>query len=216
MGRKSARKGKHILLLSACFLAYLGVSMSCSPRTNRWIDNYYFGRADSMVARGDFDEALKENAAILEKFPDTLGDQALYNMGLIYIHPENTAGDDRKALDVFQKILREYPKSPLREEVQVWILTILKMRETKDDLRDVKGTLALLEKDLMEDREKTRRLKDAITRKDGQLEELRRSVSAGRKRIEELELQVSDLQSRIQKLKKVDLGIEERKRKVLR
>lgn len=216
MGQESCRKGKHVLLSAACLLAFLWVSPSCSPRTNRWIENFHFGRADALMTEGDFDDALKKNAEILDEFPDSLGDQALYNIGLIYIHPENKAGDDQKALDAFQRILRRYPESPLKEEVQVWILIIYKIRDKEKAIRDANGALALLEEDLRKYEEKTLLLKESINQKEEETEDLRRKIFAHEEQIEELKVQVGDLKARIQKLKKVDLGIEERKRKVLR
>ena len=216
MGQESCRKGEHVLLFTACLLAFLCASSACTPRTNAWIDNYYFGRAETMMARGDFDNAMEANAAILKEFPDTLGDQALYNMGLIYFHPENRFADDRKALDAFQRILLEYPKSPLKEETQMWILTIYEMWAKEKNVRDLNAAMAQLEEDLKEHRERTRRLQDSIREEREQTEEFHRKVAALSKHIEGLKAQVADLKARIEKLKKVDLRIEETKRKVLR
>jgi outer membrane protein assembly factor BamD (BamD/ComL family) len=49
------------------------------------------------------------------------GDEALFNIGLIYAHSGNPKKDYRKALDSFRKVIADYPKSPFVEQAKIWV-----------------------------------------------------------------------------------------------
>jgi TolA-binding protein len=71
--------------------------------------------------RGDYASSLKESQRVMAlpgKTPPK--DQALFQMGLIHAHLDNPQRDFGKALEFFQRIVREYPQSPLAEEARVW------------------------------------------------------------------------------------------------
>jgi tetratricopeptide (TPR) repeat protein len=79
-------------------------------------------RAEQLFEQGDFDASLKENQRVLSisgKKPP--GDKALFNMGLIYAHSENPKKDYEKSLLFFNKIIKDYPQSPLVEEAKIWV-----------------------------------------------------------------------------------------------
>lgn len=74
------------------------------------------------LAEGDYKKALKENRKVLSrKGKSTLGDKALFNLGLIYAHHENPEKDFRKSVGFFKKLEKEYPKSPLLEQAKIWL-----------------------------------------------------------------------------------------------
>jgi tetratricopeptide (TPR) repeat protein len=82
----------------------------------------YLLRGQSLLAQGDFDGALAENQkglASANRQPP--GDEALFNIGLIYTHPRNPKKDHAKSVDAFRKILTDYPKSPLVEQARIWL-----------------------------------------------------------------------------------------------
>jgi hypothetical protein len=49
------------------------------------------------------------------------GDEAIFNMGLIYAHYGNPKKDNEKSIFFFRKLLNEHPKSPLVEQAKIWI-----------------------------------------------------------------------------------------------
>ena len=79
-------------------------------------------RARKLLAQGDYEGALKNNQKVLSlsgsKSP---GDEALFNMGLIYAHPGNPKKDYGKSLIFFKKLMKDYPKSPWIERTKIWI-----------------------------------------------------------------------------------------------
>ena len=80
-----------------------------------------FPRYQGLLARGDYEGALAENQKVLalsNRQPP--GDEALFNIGLIYAHSGNPKKDYRKALDSFRKMMTDYPKSPLFEQAKIW------------------------------------------------------------------------------------------------
>ncbi len=50
-----------------------------------------------------------------------LGDEALFNMGLICAHPGNPKKDHGRSLSFFRRLVKDYPDSPLVQQAKVWI-----------------------------------------------------------------------------------------------
>jgi len=78
-----------------------------------------------LLAEGNFDGALRENQRILSlSGQDPPGDEALFNMALIYAHPGNPKKDYEKSLTFFKKLAKDYPQSPLTEQAKIWTGTL--------------------------------------------------------------------------------------------
>jgi tetratricopeptide (TPR) repeat protein len=74
---------------------------------------------------GDFENALKRCQQVLSVSPKTPpGDEALFDMGLIYAHPENPKKDYKKSVDYFKRLLKEFPRSLFIEEARMWIAVL--------------------------------------------------------------------------------------------
>jgi outer membrane protein assembly factor BamD (BamD/ComL family) len=129
--------------------------------------------AKSLIAQEKFDAALNETKVLLESFPQTMGDEALYYMGVIYAHPRNPDSNRERSIDSFQILLKRYPESDLIQASEVWVI-ILK------EIRDMDREIA--------------RLKEMVSKR---------------------QAEIKDLRTQIDKMKKVDLGIEEKKRRIL-
>ncbi len=73
------------------------------------IDNALFKKAEIYVKAGKFDTAAIYYARIIEKYPyDLLADDAMYNLAGLY---ENKLNDKAKAMQLYEKILTQYPGS---------------------------------------------------------------------------------------------------------
>jgi hypothetical protein len=75
-----------------------------------------------LLADGNFKGALRESQAALalaDKGPP--GDQALFNMGLIYAHYDNPDKDYNKSIGYFKRLVGAYPRSSLRERAKIWV-----------------------------------------------------------------------------------------------
>ena len=43
--------------------------------------------------KGQYEASMEETLRVLEAYPMTLGDRAIFQMGLLYAHPENARAD---------------------------------------------------------------------------------------------------------------------------
>jgi len=79
-------------------------------------------RARKLFVQKDYEAALKVNQKVLTLTgKHSPGDEALFNLGLIYAQGENPKKDYAKSLFYFQRLVKEYPESPLVEEAKAWV-----------------------------------------------------------------------------------------------
>jgi tetratricopeptide (TPR) repeat protein len=73
------------------------------------IDNVLFKKAEINTKNGKFDVAAKYYAEIIEKYPyELLADDAMYKLAGLF---ENQLNDKNKAMELYEKILTQYPGS---------------------------------------------------------------------------------------------------------
>ena len=102
------------------------------------------------MGKGDFNASLKESRETLKYYPQLLGDKALFQIGLIYSHPENPDHDLTKAREAFGALINRYPVSPLRPQAELWILTLRNLQDTEKILVTKKRELLSLKKKLQD------------------------------------------------------------------
>jgi hypothetical protein len=78
---------------------------------------------DQMIGR-QYEASMAKNITVLNNFPDSLADQALFQMGLLYAHPQNPNQDYEKSMESFNRILNEFSESRLRQQTQLWVLFV--------------------------------------------------------------------------------------------
>jgi len=137
MGRERTRAREYIYLCIAglIFLALLGcgvlnekqkveVKKDESQRKEEALKilSEHLLRARKLLEQRDYDGSLKENQKVLSlsgKNPP--GDEALFNIGLIYAHFGNPRRDYGKALLSFNKLMKDFPQSPFVEQARIWV-----------------------------------------------------------------------------------------------
>ncbi len=78
-------------------------------------------RARELLEQQDYDGSLKEYQEILSLAgQNPPGDEALFNMGLIYAHAGNPKKDYGKSVGFLNKLTKGYPQSPLVVQARVW------------------------------------------------------------------------------------------------
>lgn len=154
--------------------------------------------ANTAIANGDYPLALQKNEEISAQYPGILEDQVLYQRGLIHAHPRNPEQNYIKAIDDFRELKEKFPGGDLGLEADAWILTLETILEKEE-------VLGVLKTDLQK-REKT------IARLNTQTGPRQALIKRLNNQILQLENQVLFLDGQLEKLKKVDLGIEEKKR----
>src|SRR5659263_71277 len=82
----------------------------------------YFTAAQKLLDQGDYEGSLRENEKVLSLYDNIPpGDEALFNIGLIYAHHGNLKRDYKKSLDLFKRLLMMFPQSPLVGQAKLWI-----------------------------------------------------------------------------------------------
>ena len=162
------------------------------------------------MADRQYEASMAKNLTVLNNFPHSLSDQALFQMGLLYAHPENPNQNYQKSLGAFNKILNEYSQSRLRHQTQLWVLII-------EDVIDKKQKIGILNKKKVslartveqQQIEITLLQKKIVTRNNDDL------IDSLEKKVDEQKKEIAQLLEQIEKLKRVDLKIEEEKQKIL-
>ncbi|MDD5723563.1 MAG: tetratricopeptide repeat protein [Syntrophales bacterium] len=89
-------------------------------------------RGRDLLAGHEYGRSLEENKKALSlsgKKPP--GDEALFNMGLIYSHYGYSQKDYEKSLGLFKRLVTEYPQSRLVEQAKIWIGVLEVIEKTK-------------------------------------------------------------------------------------
>jgi murein L,D-transpeptidase YafK len=107
MDKNQKRTGVYIYLLSACIMMSPILLCGCSTGST-------FKEANDLFTQGNYTASLNKYEQIIEKEP-TERDRVLFEMGIVYAYPSNEQKDYQKALECFQKILKDYPESKYRQ-----------------------------------------------------------------------------------------------------
>lgn len=208
MGQKCFGKRQHLLFRIAGGLTIAFLLAGCVVPPERWKTEEHLATANYYLSKDDFDAALRESRAILNLYPQLLGDRALFQIGLIYSHPENPAHDFTKAREAFGAIVDRYPDSFLKPQAELWIMTLR-------NLQDLESVLSVKDQELSRFKDQQRDQQEKVKK----LQEQKQKISETKediyeKAIEAKEKQIKELEENIDKLKEVDIKIEEKKRKV--
>jgi tetratricopeptide (TPR) repeat protein len=208
MGSERAGKRKHLFLCFACSIMISLATDGCVHFHIRQEGEQNLARARSLMSQGAFEASLRESQEVLRRYPQSQGDHALFQMGLIYLHPQNPNSDYQKSLGYFQRLEREFPGSDLRSEAETWILVLQKSLEKEEDIKALNEARNLKEKEITRKKQEINRLRIQVESLQNQREVLQRLTG-------ELDQQIRDLQKQIKQLKEIDLGIEEKRRDAL-
>ncbi len=82
-----------------------------------------FQEANDFFNQGKYEDSLSRYRQIIENNP-SVADRVLFEMGIIYAYPKNEKKDYQKALECFQKLIKNYPDSEYRQNSQMMIFQI--------------------------------------------------------------------------------------------
>lgn len=204
MGKKPAGKRQHLLFFHTGFVIILFGFLGCIEKdagyhAKKSIESLMqtqgereLANARNLMAKGYFEASLNKNKRVLQQYHQSLGDQALFQIALIYAHPDNPDAGLQKSVDYFHRILREYPESNLKGEAETWVWNLQATMNKSQEINNLRRKLERIEK---YNREKTK------------------NTNQMQRKIDELQVQIIELKRQIERLKSVDIGIEEKKRK---
>ena len=167
MGAKQTRTGKQLLLFVTCSVIWALTAMGCLHWPPQPQGEQLLLEARKQFASGDYSSALKMNRRVLAQFPERLADQSLFQIGMVYAHPDNPDRDIQKALQSFQGIIDRYPASHLQAEAHLWLAVLGQLKVQEGQIRFLTRRSAPLEKALKMQKRKIGQLQD-------QLEKLKR------------------------------------------
>jgi tetratricopeptide (TPR) repeat protein len=96
-------------------------------------------RAQALLAQGEYDRALNENERLLGS--GVLEDEALFNMGMIYIHFGNPRKDSVKSLGSLKKLIKEYPESAWSDRAKVLLGVFQENEKLTQDIEKLRQVI---------------------------------------------------------------------------
>lgn len=143
MGRKRNRTRKYFCLCIACMIviSLAGCATLKEMEAKRETREYLI-TAQKLLDQGDYEGSLKENQKVLssyDNFPP--GDEALFNMGLIYAHYGYPKRDYQKSLDHFKRLLKVFPGSPFARQAKVWIGILQENERLNREIEELRKTI---------------------------------------------------------------------------
>jgi len=122
-GKSRRELWKHLRLCFAWIVITPILIFGCSYFDEGLQARSIFQEANDFFNQGNYVASLSKYEQIIEKHPSA-ADRGLFEMGIIYAHPRNERKDYHKALECFQKLVREYPDSEFRQNSQMMIFQI--------------------------------------------------------------------------------------------
>jgi tetratricopeptide (TPR) repeat protein len=123
MAEKQTRLGKHLFLAIICIVLAPTLISGCGHLTGAFQARSAFEEANDLFSQGSYQASLDRYERIGEEHPST-GERVLFEMGIVYAYPKNEQRDYQKALECFQKLIKDYPESVYRQNSETMIFTI--------------------------------------------------------------------------------------------
>ncbi len=195
MGRERIGPRKHVHFCVAVLMLLAG----CTS-LNNWIEIQNAMRQGQMLlARGDYDGSVKEYQRALRAAHDrSPADAALFNLGIIYIDPQNPNKDDQKAVNSFAELVAAHPQSPWVPQARIWMAVLDEKERSKEEIEKSKQALA-------ESHQEIEQFKQLLDQSKQEIEKSKQEVERS-KQVVEKSKQV------MEKSNQVDIEIEQKKR----
>lgn len=195
MGRERIGPGKHVHF----YLAALMLLAGCTG-LNNWIamrNSMLQGQV--LLAQGDYDGSVDEYQRAL-RFADqhSPADAALFNLGLIYIDPQNPKKDDQKAVASFAELVAAHPQSPWAPQAKIWLAVLKEKERSNAEIQKSKQAID-------EARQEVEQFKQL-------LEVSRQEIEKSRQEVEKSKQVVERSKQAMEKSNQVDIEIEQKKR----
>lgn len=143
MGRKRKRDWKCLYL---CIAGVIAISLSgCAALKDMktgWDAREHLANARTLFDHGDYEGSLKENQKVIllcDNSPPE--DEALFYAGLIYAHYGYPKRDYQKSLDLFKRLVRNFPHSPFAGKAKILIGILQENERSKRDIEALNKTI---------------------------------------------------------------------------
>lgn len=121
--KKQGRMSERLCFFFICVIVMPVLMSGCGHFQETLQAKPTFEEANTLFNQGSYRDSLNKYGQIIENYP-TRGDRALFEMGMIYSYPKNEQKDYQKALECFQKVVRDFPGSEYRQNSETMIFYI--------------------------------------------------------------------------------------------
>jgi tetratricopeptide (TPR) repeat protein len=111
---------KHFHPFFLFLLIFSGLITGCSDRHNV---RSTLKEANDFFSQGNYGASISKYQQVIETAPKDV-DRILFEMGILFSHPGNEQKDYQKALECFQKLISDYPKSVYRQDSEMMVFNI--------------------------------------------------------------------------------------------
>ena len=235
MGQERSWKGKHFLLCVAGGLSILLGLGGCAHLSDQWQGEQDLKDAKHLMSTDQYSESEKKTLNVLEAFPKTLGDEALFQMGLIYCFPRNPMADYEKSKVFFERLVTQYPDSSRKGEAAAWLFVLNRVLDNEKESFELQRQVRLLEQTIESREQMLRQLQEQLKDKEKdkeketaqhsekklkqlqeELEDRKKEINGYLETVSQLQNRVKELESQLAKFKNIDLTIEKKKRGAVR
>jgi outer membrane protein assembly factor BamD (BamD/ComL family) len=152
-----------------------------------------------LLARADYDGAMRafQNVVVIAK-EQPPADAALFHMGLIQAHPNNTKKDAQRALSSFDRVVDRYPESSWIAPAKAWIGVIKEAEAAKKEIERTKQDAEKSKQEAEKSRVAAERAKQDADKARLELEKSRQEFEKAKQMIE--------------RSKQIDIEIEQKRR----
>jgi tetratricopeptide (TPR) repeat protein len=189
------------------FLSLTGCAPLREMEGKRKVQGYLM-TAQKLFDQGDYAGSLKENQKILSLYDNIPpGDEALFNTGIIYADYGYSKRNYKESLDLFKRLVKVFPQSPLAGQAKIWI----GMLQENERLN---GKIEELNRTVRESRQQNQRL-------DREIEGLNKALNKSKQENEGLILEnerlnreIEELNKTIKNSKQIDIEIDKKKKEL--
>jgi tetratricopeptide (TPR) repeat protein len=136
LGRKRTGTGKYVFLFLALVIVTVGSGCTAVDGILKKQEaGFTLEEGRHYLASGNFDRYVEINQQVLSDFPKTPpGDEALFNLGRVFSHPEYSRRDYKVALRFFKWLSADFPESPFEKRSRTWISLLENIEKSDKDL----------------------------------------------------------------------------------
>ncbi|MBW2366672.1 MAG: hypothetical protein JRH15_02175 [Deltaproteobacteria bacterium] len=121
MGGKQAWKGKHLFLHLTCLGLFPFFIFGCVHFPKTLQGRQLLKESMAQLVNRQYEASMANSLTVLKEFPDSLADQAHFQIGLLYASPENPNQDYKKSMASLNKVLNRASKRKPRDQAQLWV-----------------------------------------------------------------------------------------------
>jgi outer membrane protein assembly factor BamD (BamD/ComL family) len=153
-------------------------------------------RAQKSFARKDYSASISEYRRVLLLSPGRApADAAYFHLGLIHADPNNPDKDLRRAVECFNRVIVEYPQSPLVDQARIWVAVL-------DDSDKARQELEVS--------------KQMIEKSQQEIERSRQMIEKAQQDAEKTRQEMEKSKQVMERSKQVDIEIEQKRRERVR